>query len=64
MTDTTYALTIRCEGAAFDENMDEEVQRLLRLAADRIEIGVFTGSLRDSNGNTVGSHQLTELPEL
>ena len=55
-----FALTIKTTNAAFKDNGDFEVARLLRYAADQIEghgAGSFGDSelvLRDINGNSVG----------
>ena len=37
-----------------------ETARILRDAARRIENGVTSGSIRDTNGNTVGSFEFRE----
>lgn len=47
-----FTLTLRCTGAAFDPP-EQEVARLLRVAADRVEDRAH-GVLLDSNGNAVG----------
>lgn len=36
----------------------EEVARLLRYTASRIERGGHSGPIRDANGNTVGRYEL------
>lgn len=38
---------------------EREVARLLREAADKFEKGKHSGKLMDSNGNSVGSFELT-----
>ena len=50
-------IEIKTDNAAFDEpDTDTEVARILRELADKIEsVGLDDMSLRDFNGNTVGS---------
>lgn len=49
-------ITIDTGNAAFDDgNREAEVARILREAADRIEAGAEDFTLRDINGNKVGS---------
>jgi hypothetical protein len=49
-------ITIDTGNAAFDDgNREYEVARILREAADRIENGAEDFTLRDINGNKVGS---------
>ena len=45
-------------GAAFEDN-PSETQRLLAGVADALSHGRLTGSLLDSNGNTVGTYRQT-----
>jgi hypothetical protein len=48
-------LEINMDNAAFDEDgYFVEAARILREAADRLEIGNDSGYLRDINGNRVG----------
>ena len=54
-----FRLEITCDNAAFDdpESDDatgEELARLLREAAERVELGYAMGPLMDKNGNHVG----------
>ena len=48
------------DDAAMDESPREEVARLLRQTAKRVENGSDYGYLRDINGNTVGHWDLVE----
>lgn len=49
-------LTINTGNAAFDDgNREAEVARILREAADKIEAGYEDFTLRDYNGNKVGT---------
>ncbi len=48
------------DDAAMDENPREEVARILRETADKVENGTDYGNLRDINGNNVGHWDLVE----
>ncbi len=50
----TFKLNIECDNAAFEDNVGEEVGRILRQAAQKMERGDIPGTLFDSNGNAVG----------
>lgn len=53
-----FQLTINCDNAAFfvdDDLQGEEIARILREAADKLEHGHAAGPLYDVNGNRVGS---------
>lgn len=56
-----FTLTIKTDNAAFDEgDKGLEVARILRELANRLETQSQTsGTLRDANGNTVGTWKLT-----
>lgn len=61
------SITIETGNAAFGDADDAEgpaagyeCAAILRSIADRLEAGETDGKLRDSNGNTVGSFELTE----
>ena len=45
---------------AMDEYPREEVARILRQTAEKVENGEDYGNLRDSNGNNVGHWDLVE----
>jgi hypothetical protein len=49
-----FTVKIETGNAAFEPRPHDEIARILRELADRIEAGKFTRSLRDANGNTVG----------
>ena len=65
-------LTVDCDNAAFDDDLRHELARILREAIWHIESGHYDGSynanddligfktvsLRDANGNRVGSMEL------
>lgn len=57
-----FKLTIKTTNAAFDGTyaQREETARILRNAATRVALGDTEGSLRDVDGNTVGSFGLVE----
>ena len=56
-------IKIKTDNAAFEgENLGIEVARILRAVAIRFEISpsAASGSIRDINGNTVGSCKVTK----
>lgn len=53
-----FTLNIDCDNAAFGEEPEDEVVRLLHVAAMKIEGGYREGKLVDLNGNTVGDFEL------
>lgn len=56
-----FRLQIACDNAAFEDGMATELARILRDVARRIESGEDCGSfvsVRDVNGNVVGSFAL------
>lgn len=54
MTNIEMELKIKSSNSAFTDNPQEEIARLLRHTANRIESGVEEGKLMDVNGNKVG----------
>jgi hypothetical protein len=47
------------DNAAFEDNgREEEIARILRRIADKIESGAVAGTARDSNGNRVGTFEV------
>lgn len=50
---------IKTDNAAFEEDRDAELARILRIAADKIEHGNETAKLYDVNGNAVGEFKIT-----
>jgi len=50
-----FSVTVKCDNAAFDPDPLEELARIIRDLADRLDRGVAFGSIRDVNGNCVGS---------
>lgn len=57
-----FTLEIECNNAAFDdENLTHEIARILRKAADQVELeNESSRALRDINGNIVGQFAATE----
>lgn len=56
-----FKLTIKTDNAAFaDGNLENEIARILRKVAERIERGDTSGSTFDLNGNKVGSFELKD----
>lgn len=56
-----FILKIDCDNAAFDEWFTDEVARLLRETADRLDNNQTDGKIRDSNGNSVGEFGFSTL---
>ena len=59
-----FYMEIKCNNAAFGSSMGEpedEIARILRDLALRLEDGDISGRLRDINGNTVGSFGYTRF---
>ena len=56
-----FKVEFNCDNAAFDEDsMNSEIARLLTEVADKTVNGWMSGSIRDINGNGVGSFELEE----
>ncbi len=57
-------IEIKMDNAAFEDAQGDEAGRILRELADRLEgsgnMGGFATSLRDVNGNNVGSAHVTK----
>jgi hypothetical protein len=61
-----FKLEIETGNEAFAEDPGAELARMLRVLAGRLAIGLHTsdkGTLRDSNGNRVGSWSYEESSE-
>jgi len=56
----TLNLSIDTENAAFDGDGRNEISRILIKLAEDISNGVTNPSIRDINGNTVGSYEYTK----
>jgi hypothetical protein len=50
-----FSLKINTDNSAF-EHPEQEIARLLRQIADRLEHSTRTGVIRDINGNRVGDY--------
>ncbi len=55
-----FKLTIDTDNAAFEDDREIEIARILTHVAHRIKSGVRAEAVRDVNGNRVGSFDLTE----
>lgn len=53
-------ININTDNAAFQEEKDQEVERLLLEAVNKITDGFGHGYLRDYNGNRVGEFNIKE----
>ena len=51
---------IKTDNAAFQEDKDQEVERILLEAVNKITDGFDHGYLRDYNGNRVGEFNIKE----
>ena len=51
-------LEINMDNAAFEDNEGAEAARIMRDAADSVEMGCIRASLFDLNGNTVGKFHI------
>lgn len=52
-------LKVKTDNAAFEQDRDAELARILEVAARKIEHGNTEGKLYDINGNVVGSFKIT-----
>ena len=52
-------LEITMDNAAFEEDEGAEAARIMRDAADSVEMGCIRASLFDLNGNVVGKFSIT-----
>ena len=53
-------IDIQCDNAAFEDNPEQEVARILKELAERIAYGLSDRNLKDINGNTVGNMYVNE----
>jgi len=57
-------IVIETGNAAFDDSPATEVGRILKDLADKFQYsGVVIGTLRDINGNRVGTVNIEQVPE-
>jgi hypothetical protein len=67
MKPRAFRLNINCDNAAFEEFPAEEIARILRAVADRIDAGDSFDTYRnilDINGNIVGQFALKPYDQL
>lgn len=55
-----FALHIHTDNAAFEDDANAEIARILREAARHVEGGTMQRRLHDMNGNTVGRYRLKD----
>lgn len=55
---TRITITFSTENAAFEDNGEQEIQRVMRRATDAIFHG--GGKLMDTNGNTIGKVEVED----
>lgn len=53
-----FSLQFDCDSAAFEDDPDGETRRILELVTERAFMSPY-GTVLDSNGNTVGSWELS-----
>ena len=51
---------IKTENAAFTDNLNDEIARILNVIATKIRSGDTYGLAKDLNGNTVGTWDINE----
>lgn len=54
-----FQMTVEMDNAAFEDGGHEELARILRKVADQVEYGNDSRACMDSNGNKVGSFEIT-----
>jgi hypothetical protein len=59
----TFILNIECNNAAFADDLAGELSAIIGRCAETVAEGVFAGTLRDVNGNRVGTFELDEPVE-
>lgn len=52
----TFKLVIKCDNAAFADDLCGALGAIVGTCADKIESGEMEGKLRDANGNTVATY--------
>ena len=56
-----FKLEFKTDNSAFsDGNMEYEIKRILVAIGNRVDCGNTSGSIRDINGNTIGTYELEE----
>ena len=55
-----FKMYIDTANAAFDDGAELETARILREIADKLDAGELENSVRDFNGNKVGTFELTD----
>lgn len=56
-----FTLAINCDNAAFEDvGAPFEIARILSEVAEKLDTGSYRGSIRDANGNVVGSYALED----
>lgn len=54
----SFKIEFATDNAAFEEDASQETAHILREIADKIMEGQINGSIRDTNGNRIGSYNL------
>jgi hypothetical protein len=58
-----FVLEVECDNDAFATDLAGTLGAIIGTCADQVEAGIFHGTLRDPNGNTVAEYHLTHAPE-
>lgn len=56
MSHGKFVLFIETGNAAFEDRLEQELARILRDVARRVESGALNGPCKDWNGNRVGNY--------
>lgn len=51
-------VTFKTENAAFEDNKEAEIARILCKVARQVESGSTSGKVLDINGNTIGEYEI------
>lgn len=55
-----FQLSIDCDNAAFEDDLEGELTRILKIVAHRVQDGERFSYLHDVNGNLVGDFAIGE----
>lgn len=61
--ENTFSLGIKLGDAALTSMGSTELSRVIRVVADKVESGETSGNIKDINGNTVGTFEITKEDE-
>jgi len=58
-----FNLQFETSNDVFVQNWNSEAARILRKAADEIDVGCVSNTIRDINGNSIGQFSITVAPQ-